>query len=120
PHQLALDLPHVSLDLLGGSGGLLPLQRHQRVLVLLVGRIDLDATAHQQGAGDERHHDDQVLASEATATPHGPSILRRSALPGPEREQEVQTLAEAARDLVAARATELVALARPVRGATLS
>src|SRR6266545_1835245 len=70
PAHLALDLSDELLDAAGGGLRLLPLDGHQRGLVLLVREVQLDEAAGQQRRADQAGEKDHVLDEEPAATLH--------------------------------------------------
>ena len=81
PAHLALDLGDEALDPDGRGLRLLPLEGREDVLALLVGEVDLDEAAGEQGDGDEEGEEDDVLPEEPPAPGHRSGECRPSAKP---------------------------------------
>src|SRR3990172_2810169 len=77
PADLPLDLLDESFDLGGGAARLLPLDRDERGLVLLVGEVDADRAGGEQRPADQTREDDRVLAEQAPARLHLALTSRR-------------------------------------------
>ena len=71
PPDLALDVPDEGLDARRGAGRLLTLERHQGGEVLVMGEIELDEAAGEQGGAHQAREEHHVLPEQAASRPDG-------------------------------------------------
>ncbi len=59
------DLAQIAFDLAGSGERLRALETDDRLLGLLVGKIELDGAAHRQQAPDQYQQEDEILSKQA-------------------------------------------------------